>query len=100
MRLPKWVVKWVKDNFDVDALELKCRQQEEKIKKLNKEIVRLKRNALPEDERRWALDAFFVLTGKLFPCDEQMEFMKKYIEQQEMWDAINSITSSKEDLPF
>lgn len=42
----------MKDNFDVDALELKCRQQEEKIKKLNKDIVRLKWNALPEDERR------------------------------------------------
>ena len=100
MRLPKWVVKWVKDNFDVNALELRAKQQEEKIKKLNKEIVLLKWKALPEDERRWALDAFFVLTGKLFPCDEQIEFMKKYIEQQEMWDAINSITSSKDDLPF
>lgn len=100
MRLPKWVVKWVKDNFDVNALELKAKQQEEKIKKLNKEIVLLKWRALPEDERKWALDAFFVLTGKLFPCDEQIEFMKKYIEQQEMWDVINSITSSKEELPF
>ena len=42
----------MKDNFDVDALELKCRQQEEKIKKLNKEIVLLKRQALPDDERK------------------------------------------------
>ncbi len=98
MKLPKWVVKWVKDNFDVNALELKTKQQEEKIKKLNREIVLLKWKALPEDERKWALDAFFVLTGKVF--DGQMEFVEKYIEQQEMWDAINSITSSKEELPF
>jgi hypothetical protein len=42
----------VKDNFDVDALELKCRQQEEKIKRLNKEIAMLKWKALPEYERK------------------------------------------------
>lgn len=100
MRLPKWVVKWVKDNFDVDALELKSKQQEEKIKKLNREIVMLKWKALPEDERRWALDAFFILTWKLFPCAEQTEFITKYVEQWEdklIWDVV---AHKIEELPF
>lgn len=98
MRLPKWVVKWVKDNFDVNAIELKCKQQEEKIKKLNREIVMLKRQAISEEERRWALDAFFILTWKLFPCAEQTEFIEKYVELKEEWDAVSF--SKKEDLPF
>lgn len=98
MKLPKWVVKGVKDNFDVDALELKCRQQEEKIKKLNKDIVRLKWDALPEDERKWALNAFTIFSWKMFPCPEQTEFIAKYIEQQEAWDIITHL--KWEDLPF
>lgn len=98
MRLPKWVVKWIKDHFDVDALELKCKQQEEKIKKLNKDVVRLKWNALPEDERKWALNAFVILTWKLFPSSsEETEFIAKYIEQQEAWDVITHL--KWEDLP-
>lgn len=87
MKLPKGVVKWVKDNFDVDALELKCKQQEEEIKKLRREIVMLKWQALPEDERRWALDALFVLTWKVLP-PAQTEFIEKYVEQQEEWDEL------------
>lgn len=99
MRLQKWVVKWVKDNFDVDALELKCRQQEEKIKKLNREVVMLKRKNLPEDERRWALDTFTILTWKMFPSNsEQTEFIAKYIEQKEIWEALPLY--NWEDLPF
>lgn len=98
MRLPKWVVKWVKDNFDVDALELKCRQQEEKLKKLNKDIVMLKWKRLPEDERRWALNAFAIFSWKMFPCPEQTEFITKYIEQHDAWEAISWL--KWEDLPF
>lgn len=97
MRLPKWVVKWVKDNFDVDALELKCRQQEEKIKKLNKDIVMLKWEGLSEDERRWALNAYYLLTWKFFSWVG--EFKEKYIEQLELWEVIDDIASSK-PLPF
>ena len=99
MRLPKWVVKWVKDNFDVEALELKAKQQEEKIKKLTKDIVMLKWKALPEDERRWALNAFIVLTWKVFPLNsEEVEFIVKYIEQQEAWGVISCL--KWEELPF
>ena len=97
MRLPKWVVKWVKDNFDVDALELKCRQQEEKIKKLNKDIVMLKWERLSEDEKRWALNAYHLLTWKFFSWEG--EFKEEYIEQLELWEVIDDITSSK-TLPF
>lgn len=99
MRLPKWVTRWVKDNFDVEALELKCRQREEKIKKLTKDIVMLKWKELPEDERRWALNAFIVLTWKVFPLSsEEIEFIAKYIEQQEAWDVISCY--KWEELPF
>ena len=99
MKLPKWVVKGVKDNFDVEALELKCRQQEEKIKKLNRDIVMLKWKNLPEDERRWAFNAFVVLTGSMFPMSsEEIEFITKYIEQREAWEAIS--VYKWEDLPF
>jgi hypothetical protein len=98
MRLPKWVVKWVKDNFDVDALELKCRQQEEKIKKLTNEIARLKWNALLEEEREWALNAFFILTWKLFPWSEQTAFIEKYVKLKEEWDA--AACCFNDDLPF
>ena len=99
MRLPTWEVKWIKNNFEVDALELKFRQQEEKIKKLTNKVVRLKWDALPEDERRWALNAFIILTWKLFPSSsEETEFITKYIEQQEAWDVITHL--KWEDLPF
>lgn len=93
MRLPKWVVKWVKDNFDVDALELKCKQQEEEIKRLKKKILNLKRDRLPEDERRWALNAYLLLTWKFFSWENDLK--EKYVELVEFWETINI-----EDLPF
>ena len=98
MRLPKWVVKWVKDNFDVDALELKCRQQEEKIKRLNKEIAMLKWKALPEYERKWALEAYLILTWKLFWWET--DFIVEYIKQQEEWEAIRLPELWNNELPF
>lgn len=97
MRLPKWVVKWIKDNFDVDALELKCMQKEEEIKRLEKEIALLKRERLPEDERRWALNAYRVLTWKFFSWET--EFKEEYIGRIELWEVIDEISSS-DDLPF
>ncbi len=97
MRLPKWVVKWVKDNFDVDALELKCRQQEEKIRKLNKEIVCLKRDRLSEDERRWALNAYNIITWKNFSWE--LEFKEEYIEHLEFLEVLDEIANS-DKTPF
>lgn len=97
MRLPKWVVKWIKDNFNVDALELKCRQQEEEIKRLKRKIVLLKRDGLSEDERRWALNAYRVITWKFFSWET--EFKEEYIECLELWGVIDEIASS-EKLPF
>ena len=51
MRLPKWVVKWVKDDFDYEKLELKCKQQEEEIIILKNRIALLRYESLPKEER-------------------------------------------------
>ena len=99
MKLPKWVVKWVKDDFNVEKLELKVKQQEEEIKKLKKEIVSLRREKLPEDERRWALIAYWLLARKNF--DIELKFKEDYLEEADFLSVLDDIASINEnELPF
>lgn len=82
MRLPKWVVKWVKDDFDFERLELKVKQQEEEIATLKRTIVRLKRDALPQDEKDCALRVYVMMDWPLF-WDEWNIFQERYIEERD-----------------
>ena len=78
MRLPKWVVKWVKDDFDLEKAELKMKQQEEEIKRLQRHIALYKFQLLSEDERRWVNDAYWILVGDFF-WRKYDDFIQEYI---------------------
>lgn len=82
MRLPKWVVKWVKDTFDSDKLMLKIRQQEAEIESLNKKIVNLKREALSDSEKEWATIVYLMMKWPLF-WDWWDIFKEQYIKEKE-----------------
>ena len=81
MRLPKWVVKWVKDDFDFEKLELKCKQQEEEIKKLQRHIAWYRFQLLSEDERRWVRDTYWILVGEFF-WGKYEAFIQEYMHQR------------------
>lgn len=82
MRLPKWVVKWVKDNFDSEKAELKLKQQEEEIKKLQRRIAWYRFQLLSEDERRWVSGAYWILVGEFF-WSKYEAFIQEYMHQRD-----------------
>lgn len=82
MRLPKWVTRWVKDNFDVEALELKCRQQEEEIVRLKRKIAELRFYALPEDEREWVERLYAMMKWPIFWRGRYI-FLEEYMKQRD-----------------
>ena len=86
MRLPKWVVKWIKDDFDLEKAELKLRQQEEEIKKLQRRIAWYRFQLLPEAERRWVRDAYWILVGELF-WSKYEAFIQEYMHQRDEEEA-------------
>lgn len=86
MRLPKWVVKWVKDDFDLEKAELKLRQQEEEIKKLQRHIAWYRFQLLSEDERRWVSDAYWILVGEFF-WSKYEAFIQEYMHQRDEEEA-------------
>jgi hypothetical protein len=82
MRLPKWVVKWVKDDFDFETLEIKCRQQEEEIKSLKETIMRYKFEHLPEDEKIGVWNVYLMMWWKSFGKERDV-FREEYIKYKE-----------------
>ena len=82
MKLPKWVVKGVKDDFDYEKLELKCLQQEAELKRLKRKLLLYKFEALPEDEKRWVFQSYLMMWGKMFSSEWDF-FREKYILLQE-----------------
>lgn len=99
MELLKWVVKGVKDEFNPESLELKVKQQEEKIKKLDIQIGWLKFNNLSEWEREWAINSFTLLTWHWYFSKELDEFVCQYINDKEKRER-ESLTFNDEPLPF
>lgn len=87
MKLPKWVVKWVKDEFNPEAVELKVKQQEEEIKRLKIKVAYYRFLALPEEERKGATNAYMVLNGKLFNWEWE-EFCKEYLKYRDEQDVL------------
>lgn len=82
MKLPKWVVKWVKDDFDLEKVELKIKQQEEEIKKLQRHVAWYRFQLLSEDEKRWVRDAYLILVGELF-WSKYESFIQEYMIQRD-----------------
>lgn len=99
MKLPKWVVKGVKDDFTLEKAELKIRQQEEKIRRLNIQIGWLKFNNLSDDEREWVVNTFALLTWHWYFSKELDEFVCEYIKYKDRIER-EMIDARKEDLPF
>lgn len=91
IKLPEWCVQWVKDDFTLDKADLIIQQQKEEIRKLNNRIAYMKFEQLPEDEKRWALIAFSLLTWKMF-WPEVDEFRANYVKVYE--------EAENDDLPF
>ena len=86
MRLPKWVVKWIKDDFDLEKAELKLRQQEEEIKKLQRRIAWYRFQLLSEDERRWVSDTYWMLVWEFF-WSKYEAFIQEYMHQRDEEEA-------------
>lgn len=82
MRLPKWVTRWVKDNFDVEALELKCKQQEEEIARLKRKIEEMRYYSLPEAEREWVERVYYMMGWPLF-WKKRSFFVSEYLKQRD-----------------
>ena len=90
IKLPEWCVQWVEDTFTLEKAELIIQQQKEEIRRLNNRIAYMKFESLPEDEKRWALIAYSLLTGKMF--DWLDEFRVNYVKMIEVQD--------NDELPF
>jgi len=99
MGLPKWVVKWVKDNFNIEECELKVQRLEEENRKLRLENGRLRFYLLPKEESEWAINAFIMLTGHWYFSREMDEFMKSYVDSREI-SFRNLPFNDDEPLPF
>lgn len=85
MRLPKWVIKWIKDDFDYEKLELKCKQQEEEIIKLKSRINYMRYMALSEEERIWIENTLAIITWRTFwTFKDKEEFVESYLERKEL----------------
>lgn len=91
IKLPKWCVQWVKDDFTLEKAELIIQQQKEEIRKLQRKNYLLKFDALPEKEKEWALNAYMILVWEIFSWKME-EFKEEYMKDKEKKE-IN-------DLPF
>lgn len=98
MRLPKWVVKWIKDNFDLEKAELKLKQQEEKIKKLETDVYRYRFNCLPRTEKEWIHDAYVILAWEDFWGKKYKAFIVEYMKERDRREK--EWTDRQFDLPF
>ena len=82
MRLPKWVVKWVKDDFDFEWLELKCKQQEEEIKILKGRIAALRFELLPKEEREGVERVYSMMKWPIF-WRWKIFFIQEYLKRRD-----------------
>ena len=89
MKLPKWVVKWVKDEFNSDKAELKILQLEEENARLKRKLAMARFESLPKEEKDWVWRTLWILWHTLF-WDAEAEFVEKYMERRD----------EEEELPF
>ena len=82
MKLPKWVVKWIKDDFDLEKLELKCKQQEEEIIRLKRKIAELRFYNLPENEKEW-VERICDMIGLSIFWRQRYIFLEEYMRQRD-----------------
>lgn len=88
MKLPKWVVKWVKDGFNSEKAELKILQLTEENARLRRKLAMARFESLPKEEKDWVWRTLWILWHSLF-CNAQAEFIEKYMDRRD-----------EEDLPF
>lgn len=86
MRLQKGVVKWIKDDFDLEKAELKLIQQKEEIEKLQRHVAWYRFQLLSADERRWVRDAYWILVGEMF-WGKYEAFIQEYMIQRDEEEA-------------
>lgn len=82
MKLPKWVVKWVKDDFNLEKAELKILQLTEENAKLKRRLALARFDSLPKEEKDWVWRALWILWHSTF-SDEYDEFIEKYMNRRE-----------------
>lgn len=82
MRLPKWVVKGIVDEFTLEKAELKIRQQEEEIARLRRQIAELRFNALPNDEKEWVERIYSMMGWPIF-WRWRYIFMEEYMKRRD-----------------
>lgn len=88
MRLPKGVVKWVKDEFTLEKAEKKIKKQELEIEKLKSQLARQRFFALPKDEIEGVARVFRVLKSPILNSLFgwwwwEDKFIVEYIEQRD-----------------
>lgn len=106
MRLPKWVVKWVKDDFTLEKAEHKIKQQELEIEKLKRQLARQRFFNLPKEEVEWVARVFKVLWSSILNSlfggwRQENKFIMDYLEQRDI-DEKEKLDQMYEswDLPF
>lgn len=90
MKLPKWVVKWVKDEFSSEKAELRVLQLTEENTRLKRKLAMARFELLPKEEKDWVWRALWILWHSLF-WDKNAEFIEKYMERRD---------GEEDDLPF
>lgn len=103
MRLPKWVVKGVKDDFTLEKAERKIKQQELEIESLKRQLARLRFNNLPKEEVEWISRVFRVLWSSflntLFWSLQEDMFIMDYLKQRDE-DKQREYLEMEWELPF
>lgn len=106
MKLPKWVVKWVKDEFTLEKAEKKIKKQELEIEKLKKQLARQRFFSLPKDEVEGVARVFRVLKSPILNSIFgwwwlEDKFIVEYIEQRDAdKDAEFDEMNENNPLPF
>lgn len=90
MKLPKWVVKWVKDEFSLEKAELRISQLTEENTRLKRRLAMARFDSLPKEERDWVWRTLWILWYSLF-LDKNAEFIEKYMDRRD---------EEEEELPF
>ena len=107
MRLPKWVVKWVKDNFTLEDAERIIKKQELEIERLKKQLNRQRFYSLPKEEIEWVKRTFDALGYNMFYMfwtnPNEDVFIEKYLstrDEEKEKEYLRGEWFLEEELPF
>lgn len=107
MRLPKWVVKWIKDDFTLEKAERLIKKQELEIERLKNQLNRQRFYNLPKEEIDWVKRTFDALGYNMFwmfwTNPNENAFIEKYLSTRDdemQREYLRQEWLLEEELPF